>query len=100
MTTISPYISQINQLCRQNGVKELYAFGSILTKEFKSESDVDLLVDFLQLSPSEYAKNYYSLKFSLEKLFGRNVDLLEVRSLKNPFLSHEINKTKHLLYAA
>jgi predicted nucleotidyltransferase len=100
MTAISPYISQINQLCRQNGVKELYAFGSILIREFKSESDVDLLVDFLQLSPSEYAKNYYSLKFSLEKLFGRNVDLLEVRSLKNPFLSQEINKTKHLLYAA
>jgi len=100
MTAISPYISQINQLCLQNGVKELYAFGSVLTKEFKNGSDIDLLVDFLQLSPTEYAKSYFNLKFSLKELLGRDIDLLEVRSLKNTFLNQEISKTKHLLYAA
>jgi len=81
-------------------VKELYLFGSSLTNGFTNESDIDLLVDFKRLSPIEYADNYFSLKFSLEKILGRGIDLLEQKSLTNPFLKSEIDSKKQLLYAA
>lgn len=100
MTAISPYLDQIVNPCRQNKVKELYAFGSVLTPSFNFESDIDLLVAFQKLSPADYADNYFKLKFSLEEILGRPIDLLEMRSLKNPFLREETDNKKHLLYVA
>jgi len=35
------------------------------------------VVDFDEFDKMEYADNYFNLKFSLEDLFQRNVDLLE-----------------------
>jgi hypothetical protein len=81
-------------------VKELYVFGSVLTSRFHESSDIDLLVDFLDLPPSEYARSYFNLKFALEEVFGRQVDLLERRALKNPFFIEAIDLKKELLYAA
>ena len=100
MTAISPYLDQIISICRQNKVKELYAFGSVLTPFFNFESDIDLLVDFQKMTPALYADNYFKLKFALEEILGRPIDLLEARSLNNPFLRQEINNKKQLLYVA
>ena len=100
MTVISPYLDQIINICRQNKVKELYAFGSVLTPSYNFESDIDLLVDFQKMTPAVYADSYFKLKFALEEILGRHIDLLEIRSLKNPFLIQEINNKKKLLYVA
>jgi uncharacterized protein len=100
VSIITSHISQIEALCRENKVKELYVFGSVLTPKFRQSSDVDLLVDFLDLSPTEYARNYFNLKFSLEEILGRQVDLLERASLKNPYFIQAIDQQKELLYAA
>jgi predicted nucleotidyltransferase len=37
-------------------------------------------------------------KESLEKLFGRDVDLVEEQTLRNPILINSINKSKKLIY--
>lgn len=100
MLEIGLYQKQIADLCSSNKVSQLYLFGSALTDKFENHSDIDLLVDFKALTPSEYAENYFSLKSSLEKIFGRSIDLLEMRSIRNPYLDQEINKAKHLLYVA
>ena len=36
----------------------------------------------------------------LKKIFGREVDLLSSRALRNPFRQHEILSTQKVLYAA
>lgn len=100
MSPIFSHIDQIIALCKQNSVKELYAYGSVLTDHFKEESDIDLLIDFQQVSPIEYSKNYFNFKFALEQLLEYRIDLLEVRGLRNPFITQEINKRKQILYAA
>lgn len=61
-------------------------------------SDVDLLVSFKPFDISKYFENYMSLKESLKKLLGREVDLLEEQTLKNPFLIRSINRNKSLIY--
>ena len=81
-----------------NKVKSLFAFGSILKESFNEASDIDLVVEIDDNNPLSYSEKYFNLKFQLEKLFNRNIDLLEERSLKNPYLKSEIDKTKVLVY--
>lgn len=94
------YIDQIRTLCDQNKVKRLFVFGSVLTDRFNESSDVDLLVDIAQPDPFDYAESYFDLKFKLQDLLKRPVDLLEEKSLKNSYLIENINQTKKLIYEA
>ena len=89
---------QITKLCEKYGVKSLYAFGSVNSSEFKPESDIDLVVDLNSSDPLEYTDNYFDLKFELEKLLNRQIDLLENKAIKNPFLRKNIDNSKVLVY--
>ena len=97
---LDPFKKQIIQLCQKHKVKHLFAFGSVLTNKFSDESDVDLLVDLKLKDPIKYAENYFDLKFQLEFLLKRKIDLLEERGLKNKFLKENIDNTKQLIYGA
>ena len=77
----------------------MFAFGSVLTDRFNDESDVDLIVDIADESPLEYADNYFNLKFGLSDLFGRPVDLLENKALRNAQMRKHIDESKQLIYA-
>ena len=99
MNFFSQYNAQIADLCRRYSVERLFAFGSVLTDRFNDESDVDLIVDIADESPLEYADNYFNLKFGLSDLFGRPVDLLENKSLRNAQMRKHIDESKQLIYA-
>jgi predicted nucleotidyltransferase len=98
MNFIDNYKNQIRLLCDTLKVKTLYSFGSVNTAKFREESDVDLIVDFKIDDPIEYTDNYFELKFQLEKIFKRQIDLLESKAIKNPFLKESIDRTKVLIY--
>lgn len=98
MNLIQNYSKEIINLCKKHKVKSLYAFGSVLTEKFNSESDVDLIVDFQQIDVLDYGDNYYNLKFSLEDIFKRNVDLLEEKAIRNPYFIKTLNQNKKLIY--
>jgi len=90
----------IRQLCIKYNVKSLFAFGSVTTEEFTDESDIDLLVSFMPMSPEDYADAYLDLADSIESLLKRSVDLVTERSLRNPYFIDSINKTKSKIYEA
>ena len=94
------YIGEIVILCQKNRVKNLYVFGSVLTDRFNDKSDIDLIVDIDSNDPLDYADNYFNLKFALEALLNRQIDLLENKSIKNPYLRENIDNSKTLLYAS
>jgi hypothetical protein len=98
MNFIENHNKDIQNLCKAHKVKSLYAFGSVLTDKFNSESDVDFIVDFQQLDVLDYGDNYYDLKFSLENILKRNVDLLEEKAIKNPYFRKTVNQNKKLIY--
>ena len=79
-------------------VEKMYLFGSALNSNFNAESDVDLLVKFKVIELSKYFDNYMDFKEKLEDLFGREVDLVEEQTLRNPILINSINKSKELIY--
>lgn len=98
MKFIEVYKNQIITLCENFKVKKLSSFGSVNTPKFNQESDIDFLVDFNVEDPIEYSENYFNLKFGLEKIFNRPIDLLENKALKNPFLRESIEKSQVLIY--
>ncbi len=70
---------------RSLGVRSLALFGSSVRDEATPASDVDLLVEF----DNKTFDNYMDLKFFLEDLLGRPVDLV-LRSAVKPRLREPI----------
>jgi hypothetical protein len=98
MNQIEKHTSSISKLCKSHKVRSLYAFGSVLTDKFNSESDIDLIVDFEPLDVLEYADNYFDLKFALQDILKRPIDLLEDKAIKNPYFRDTINQQRQLIY--
>ncbi|HMO34352.1 MAG TPA: nucleotidyltransferase domain-containing protein [Lacibacter sp.] len=98
MNPLDSHINDIRQLCSVHHVKHLFAFGSVLGNQLHADSDIDLVVDFDAMDPGSYTDNYFSLKFSLQQLLGRPVDLLEEKALRNPFFRSNLNRQKKLIY--
>lgn len=96
---LDKYAKEINNLCLKNKVKFLYVFGSVLTEHFSDKSDIDLVVDIDSSDPFDYADNYFNLKFALQDLLSRPVDLLENKAIKNPYIRQNIDQSKSLIYA-
>lgn len=91
-------IEQIKELCEENKVKSLYAFGSVTRDDFNEQSDIDLVVDFEEKDPFRYTDLYFNLKSKLEKLLKRQVDLLEERAIKNPIFRQQLEDNKVKIY--
>ncbi|HEY4324788.1 MAG TPA: nucleotidyltransferase domain-containing protein [Mucilaginibacter sp.] len=85
-------------LCKSHKVKELYAFGSVVNGDFNEHSDVDLLVEINDPDPLKRGELLLSLWNKFERYFNRQVDLLTVNALRNPYLKESINNTKKLIY--
>jgi uncharacterized protein len=90
----------IAEVCDRNGVVLLDAFGSALREDFNLEkSDVDLLVEFGPMEPYARVDAYFGLRNELRALLDREIDLVMVGAVKNPYISRDIECTKQLLYA-
>lgn len=90
----------IAKLCRLHGVRKLEVFGSILRDDFDlKRSDVDVVVEFEPQTAGSFT-NFLRLKESLGDLFGRPVDLLELRAVRNRRLRYYIEQSKAPIYAA
>ncbi|MFI5164715.1 MAG: nucleotidyltransferase family protein [Bacteroidia bacterium] len=98
MAFLQKYYEQIHLLCESHKVKSLFAFGSVTTDKFTADSDIDLVVDFENLDPIIYADNYFDLKFRLQELLKKPIDLLENKAMRNPFLRQQIDRTKVHVY--
>ena len=70
-----------NYLVEKFGVMEIAIFGSYARGQQKKDSDVDLIVNFKE--GYKTFDNYMDLKFYLEELFGKKVDLV-IKSAINP----------------
>jgi uncharacterized protein len=99
MDLINKHKKELDKACSTFKVNELYAFGSILTDKFNSESDIDFIVSIMSDDPIEYAENYFELKFELERIFSRKIDLLEQKAIRNKSFEKLVDKQKMLVYA-
>lgn len=98
MQELTRHIDQIRMLCRSSKVRSLFVFGSAAENRLRADSDIDLIVDIDDADPLSYSDHYFNLKFSLQELLMRPIDLLEQGAVNNPILRKEIDRTKVLLY--
>ncbi|MCI0440281.1 MAG: nucleotidyltransferase domain-containing protein [Chloroflexi bacterium] len=78
-------------------MKRLDIFGLLARGEGTAESDVDLLVEFEEpeMHPS---KRFFGLLHRLEDALGREVDLLTVASIRNPYFRRRVLKERMDIY--
>lgn len=92
---------ELETICKKRGVRRLALFGSAASGSFDpASSDLDFLVEFQPLSPTQHADYYFGLQEDLERLFGVSVELVEPGPIRNPYFRQAIEKTQVLVYAA
>ena len=90
---------KIADFCRRWQVKELAIFGSALGGDFRSDSDVDVLVVF-QDDATWNLFDHMKAEEELKQVFGREADLVEKKAIRNPFRRHHILSHCEVIYAA
>ena len=71
----------VEKFCRRWKISELDFFGSVLRRDFGPRSDIDVLVVF-KPSASWSLLDHVRMESELEKIFGREVDLITRRSVE------------------
>ena len=95
---IEQHRSELDRLCRESRVRRLDLFGSAASGNFDSAtSDLDFIATFADTG-SGYANRYLAFAESLEAMFGRRVDLLTERMIKNPIFRRSVERTRECIY--
>jgi uncharacterized protein len=90
----------LEMLCRRYGVTRLEVFGSAARADFDEEqSDIDLIVHFRNEQAKGLFDRYWGLAEELEKLFGRPIELLTERMIRNPYFRAAVDAERQTLYA-
>ncbi len=90
--------SRLAELCRRYRIRRLSLFGSVLRDDFRTDSDVDVLVEFESGCTPGLA--IADIEDQLSALFGgRRVDLVTVRSL-HPLIRDRVLDSAIVQYAA
>ena len=96
---LSTYRSRLTELCQSLSVKRLELVGSAAREDFQPESsDIDVLVEF----EGDHAlfDRYFELKFGLERIFGRKVDVIQSGAITNPHLHASLQQDRMAVYEA
>ncbi len=92
---------KLAEICVKHHVRHLELFGSAATDSSDSEkSDVDCLVEFKELTPAAHADAFFGLLEDLERIFERDIDLVEPRAIRNPYFLEAIQQQRVTVYAA
>lgn len=90
---------RITAFCRKWKITEFSLFGSVLRDDFGPNSDIDVLVTFAE-NAGWSLDEWIDMIEELKTIFGREVDLVSKKGLRNPFRRHAILTTAEVLYAA
>jgi predicted nucleotidyltransferase len=86
-------LREIEDFCRRWKIKEFALFGSVLREDFRPDSDVDVLVTFV--ADSHWSLfDLVSMQEELKNILGREVDLVERRSVER---SENYIRRRHIL---
>jgi predicted nucleotidyltransferase len=85
--------------CRKWKITELSLFGSVLREDFRSDSDIDVLVTFAPEARWSLL-DLPRMQVELSDILGRSADLVDVKGLRNPFRRREILATRKVVYAS
>lgn len=94
-------IDAIRDFCKKWQIIELSLFGSVLRKDFRPDSDIDVLVSFAPDTPWTLL-DLVNMEHELADLTGRNIDLIEKQAIENSnnwLRRNEILNTAQMIYS-
>ena len=96
---IEQHREAIRALCETYGVRRLDLFGSAATGAFDAAtSDLDFVATFADTRSAGYADRYLGFAEALETLFGRSVDVITERSIRNPYFRRAVEASRQPVY--
>ena len=99
MLDLTPYKPQLIELSKTCSVERLDLVGSAVREDFDAErSDIDVLIQFA--GKEKLFHRYFDLKFKLEELFVKKVDMLQEGAIENPYVKASLEKDRVSVYAA
>ena len=83
---------RIAAFCRKNHIRRLALFGSVLRDDFRSESDVDVLVEF---DPNHIpGLAFFGMEEELSQIIGRKVDFNTVQCLSHYYRDRVVREAE------
>lgn len=86
---------KLAEFCRQNHIRKLALFGSVLRDDFRPDSDVDVLVEFEPEHIPGFA--FFGMQDELADLLGRKVDL-NTPGFLSRYFRDEVRNSAEVLY--
>lgn len=90
--------ARLAEFCREHGIRKLSLFGSVLTEDFRPDSDIDVLVEFEPSARIGYL-GMARLQRKLTELLGREVDLRTPAEL-SPYFREDVLGKAEVQFAA
>lgn len=88
---------KLAEFCKRNHITKLAFFGSVLRKDFRPDSDIDVLVEFEPGHVPGFA--FFGMQEELSEILGSKVDLHTPASLSQYFRD-QVVKEAQVRYAA
>lgn len=89
-------LAKLENFCKRNYINKLSLFGSVLRDDFTSQSDVDLLVEFIEGKTPGLA--IVDLQDELSQILKREVDLRTAAELSR-FFRERVLREAVVIYA-
>jgi predicted nucleotidyltransferase len=96
--TIDEISRKASVLFKYHNIEKAWLFGSYARGNMTNRSDIDLVIDFGNISVEEYMELTYIMTEELKILLGKDVDIINSRKITNQELSIEIEKEGILIY--
>lgn len=98
---VAKELDRLAGLCAKHRVRRLALFGSAAGDRLDPRhSDIDVLVEFEPMPPTERAEAWFGLHDDLARLFGLPVDLVERDAIRNPYFREAVEESQIELYHA
>ena len=72
--------------------ERIYLFGSVARGDDRGDSDIDFLAEFESPKPDRMADRYFGFIEEASRRFGRPVQVLTPRMVRNPFLKRSMER--------
>lgn len=95
MFSLIDYIAEIDleMLCKKHNIKSLSLFGSAVRNELKSDSDIDILIEF-EKGCTPGLITFLGIQRELSRMIGREVDLRTKGDLSKYFVDRVMDEKR------
>ena len=87
----------IVDLCNKYRIKELSIFGSAIRDDFHDQSDIDILVSYINIHKKSL-DDFINIEHDFYQLLQRKSHIVEIEAIKNPIRREDILAEREIVY--